>query len=272
MVRSSLNIKKSATLAAALLLYTLGLLAQSGDDPPFPEFNDYKRWGYHIGFMVYDATKNVDPTGPYVLQHEPQRGFSVGFTKLLRADHKISYKTGIYYQSTPVYKTNLQLRREEVFYEPLDNNLFRLSRFNFHVPLLVQFKKQLDNNLYFNIETGFMLALIQPGSASHTSSEFVTSLEDKREIFGIKAENITTLWILPNVIISPGIYYRTDAVMYQLNFVYQNSIIRYYEGKYVVDNLAVSARSESRTTLSGDYIGIVFNVNLRKKGRSNAAK
>lgn len=49
------------------------------------------------------------------------------------------------------------------------------------------------------------------------------------------------------------------------DFIYQNSLIRYYEGQYVVDNLAQSERSESKTTLSGDYIGISFNIHLRKK-------
>jgi hypothetical protein len=135
------------------------------------------------------------------------------------------------------------------------------------VPLLIQFKKQLDTRIYFNIESGLMLALIQPGSADSTSTRFVTSLEDKREVFGIRAENITQSWILPNLIISPGIYYMTEPALYQLNFIYQNSLIRYYEGQYVVDNLAQSERSESDTTLSGDYIGISFNIHLRKKGR-----
>jgi hypothetical protein len=59
----------------------------------------------------------------------------------------------------------------------------------------------------------------------------------------------------------------TTPVLYQINFVYQNSLIRYYEGKYVIDNLAQSERSESKTTLSGDYIGISFNLHFRKKGR-----
>lgn len=58
MVNFRFKSKKSAALAAALLLSTATLLAQD-DDAPFSEFNDYKRWGYHIGFMVHDATKNV---------------------------------------------------------------------------------------------------------------------------------------------------------------------------------------------------------------------
>jgi hypothetical protein len=59
----------------------------------------------------------------------------------------------------------------------------------------------------------------------------------------------------------------TEPALYQLNFIYQISLIRYYEGQYVVDNLAQSERSESDTTLSGDYTGISFNIHLRKKGR-----
>ncbi len=249
-----------------LLLSVASSFAQD-EDAPFPDFNEYKKWGYHIGFMIYDATKNVNPTGPYLLYHDSQKGFSVGFTKHFRADHKISYKTGVYFQSTPVYKTSITLRDEDVFFQEQTPYDFTLSRFNFHIPLLVQFKKQLDRNLYFNIETGLMLAIIQPGRADGGILSFVTSLEDKREVFGIRAETITSSWVLPNVIISPGFYYRTNAAMYQLNFIYQNSVIRYYEGAYVVDNLAVSARSEGKTTLSGDYMGISFNVHLRKKRR-----
>jgi hypothetical protein len=262
----SLNINfKTASILLAVLLSSLFSTSQDLLEPAYPEFGEYKKWGYHLGFMTYDATKNVNPTGPYVLDHEAQNGFSVGFTKLLRAEYAISYKIGIYYQSTPVYKTTLLLRNEDAFFQPQRRDLYRVSRFNFHIPLLVQFKKQLDTNLYFNIESGLMLALIQPGSADTTSAKFVTSLEDKRVVFGIRAENITQSWILPNLIISPGIYYMTEPALYQLNFIYQNSLIRYYEGQYVVDNLAVSERSESDTTLSGDYIGISFNIHLRKK-------
>jgi hypothetical protein len=217
--------------------------------------------------MTYDATINVNPTGPYVLDHDAQNGFSVGFTKLLRAEYAISYKIGIYYQSTPVYKTTLLLKNKDVFFQPQRQRSFRVSRFNFHVPLLIQFKKQLDTKLYFNIESGLMLALILPSSKDSGVLTFVTSLEDKREVFAIKAETITSSWILPNLIISLGLYYMTEPALYQLNFIYQNSLIRYYEVQYVVYNLAQSESSESDTTLSGDYIGISFNIHLRKKGR-----
>jgi hypothetical protein len=118
-----------------------------------------------------------------VLDHDAPNGFSVGFTKLPRAAYPIPYKVGIYYQITPVYKTTLLLRNKEAFFKPQRPDLFRLSRFNFQVPLLRQFKKQLDTNLYFNIETGLMLALVQPGSADSRVLTFVLSLEDKREIF-----------------------------------------------------------------------------------------
>ncbi|AGC75939.1 hypothetical protein LX97_00618 [Nonlabens dokdonensis] len=256
---------KGVFLVFAVLLYSTFSTAQDLKEPAYPEFSEYKKWGYHLGFMTYDATKNVNPTGPYVLDHEAQNGFSVGFTKLLRAEYAISYKVGIYYQSTPVYKTSLLFDSDDTFFQPPLRNDYRVSRFNFHVPLLIQFKKQLDTRIYFNIESGLMFALIPPGSADSTSIRFVTSLEDKREVFGIRAENITQSWILPNLIISPGLYYMTEPALYQLNFIYQNSLIRYYEGQYVVDNLAVSERSESDTTLSGDYIGISFNIHLRKK-------
>ncbi|AGC75940.1 hypothetical protein LX97_00619 [Nonlabens dokdonensis] len=258
---------KGLFLVIAVLLYSTFSTAQDLQEPAYPEFSEYKKWGYHLGLMTYEATKNVNPTGPYVLDHEAQNGFSVGFTKLLRAEYSVSYKIGIYYQSTPVYKTTLLLRNEDAFFQPQRRDLYRVSRFNFHVPLLIQFKKQLDTRLYFNIESGLMLALIQPGSADSLVLTPVTSLEDKRVVFGIRAENITQSWILPNLIISLGIYYMTEPALYQLNFIYQNSLIRYYEGKYVVDNLAVSERSESDTTLSGDYIGISFNIHLRKKNR-----
>jgi hypothetical protein len=261
----NMNSIKTASKLLAVLLYSTFSPAQDLQEPAFPEFNEYKKWGYHLGFMTYEATKNVNPTGPYVLDHEAQNGFSVGFTKLLRAEYAFSYKIGIYYQSTPVYKTSLLFNSDDTFFQPPLRNHYRVSRFNFHVPLLIQFKKQLDTRIYFNIESGLMLALIQPGSADSTSTRFVTSLEDKREVFGIRAENITQSWILPNLIISPGIYYMTEPALYQLNFIYQNSLIRYYEGQYVVDNLAQSERSESKTTLSGDYIGISFNIHLRKK-------
>lgn len=94
--------------------------------------------------MTYDATKNLNPTGPYVLDHDAQNVCSVGFTKLLRAEYALSYKIGMYYQSTPVYKTTLLLKNEDVFLQPQRQRSIRVSRFNCHVPLLIPFKKQLD--------------------------------------------------------------------------------------------------------------------------------
>ena len=106
---------------------------------------------------------------------------------------------------------------------------------------------------------------IPPGSANTSIVTPVNSLEDRQQVFSIRAENISESWILPNLIVSPGVYYKTEKVLYQLNFIYQKTIIRYYEGQYVFDNLAVSRRSESDTKLSGDYFGLSLNIHLRKK-------
>jgi YHS domain-containing protein len=181
----------------ALLLFVIPIAAQNSRGVPYPEFKEYKKWGYHLGFMIYDATKNVNPTGPYTLDHEAQNGFSIGFTKLLRAEHKISYKIGVYYQSTPVYKTVFLAQPNDTFFQPPLESQFRVSRFNFHVPLLMQFKMQLDHNIYFNLETGLMLALIQPGSADSTKTSFVTSLDDKRPFLELRQKTLLIYGYFP---------------------------------------------------------------------------
>jgi hypothetical protein len=156
---------KTASILLAVLLYSTFSTAPDLQNPAYPEFSEYKKRGCHIGLITYDATKNINPTVPYVLNHEAQNGFSVGFTKLLRAEYAISYKIGMYYQSTSVYKTTLLLKNEDVFFQPQRQKSFRVSRFNFHVTVLIPFKKQLDTKLYFIRNSRLMLALIQPGSA-----------------------------------------------------------------------------------------------------------
>ena len=131
---------KSIGLLLILLFITFSLYSQSDIDPPFPEFDSFKKWGYHMGGMIYSPTQNVNPTGPYTLEHIPQLGFSVGFTKLINGSGKISYKTGIYYQSTPVYKVDIAFKGDDTFFRGTDGFITTLSRFNFAIPLFIQIK------------------------------------------------------------------------------------------------------------------------------------
>jgi len=132
------------------------------------------------------------------------------------------------------------------------------------IPAFVQFKKQLANKIYFNIETGFQFVIMQPGS-------FLTGLtlsnqeqDETRQIFSLYGDSSETN-IYPNLIISPGFYFTLDKLLIQANFIYQKSFIAYYKGEYLFDNLFVSPRSRGDYELQGDYIGLSFNVHILKK-------
>lgn len=191
-----------------------------------------------------------------------------GLTKLIKIENKISFKTGIYIEVTPLYKYKFTLQKKDLFgrFEEDYQHFWNASFYRpvVTIPAFVQFKKQLDHKIYFNLETGFQFVLMQKGSFSTGLNLIDLESSEAREVFGLYGNNPKTN-IYPNLILSPGFYFTLDKYLIQTNFIYQKSLLAYYKGEYLFDNLTESPRSRGDYKLQGDYIGLSFNVHFLKK-------
>ncbi len=234
----------------------------------FPEFKKYQSWGYHISPVLYNRAKIRPTQGSVVLNTLPMNTMGFGLTKLINPENKISFKTGIYIEVTPLYKYEFILKKEDLFGR-FNEDLQEFWNASFYrpvvtIPAFVQFKKRLDKKIVFNLETGFQFVLMQQGDFSTGLLLTDQELSETREVFGLYGVNPKTN-IYPNLILSPGFYFTLDKYLIQTNFIYQKSFIAYYKGEYLFDNLTESPRSRGDYKLQGDYIGLNFNVHFLKK-------
>jgi hypothetical protein len=125
----------------------------------------------------------------------------------------------------------------------------------------------MAEKVYFNLETGFQFLIMQKGAFETGLLLSDLEISETREVFGMYGENqgADDFFPYPNFVISPGFYFTLNKMLIQTNFVYQKSLVTLYKGEYLFDNLNQSPRSRGDYKLSGDYIGLSFNIHMLKK-------
>ena len=253
-------------------------IAQTRKAELYPEFKNYSSWGLYFSPVVYRKATTTRYYGDYELTNRNSFKMGFGFEKLIHPERKWAYKVGFHFASTPLWNMEYGIKGKDIYasYQPfLENREYKsmpansagvVNRYVITIPLLVQFKKQMTANLYFNLETGFHVALMQKGEFSSSASYSNDDNTESREMFAMYAENPNTT-VYPNIIISPGFYYTFHGFLLQANFIYQNSIPNYYKGEYQFGNLLESGPTRGSYKLSGDFIGLAFAVHLKKNKR-----
>ena len=102
------------SIILALLLYSISSYSQNHNEA-FPEFKKYKTWGYHFAPVIYNRATITPREGTVTIKSLPMTTMGFGFTKLIKPENKISFKTGVYIEVTPLYRFNLDLKSEDVY-------------------------------------------------------------------------------------------------------------------------------------------------------------
>lgn len=253
-------------LSCIFLLYSIQLRSQLSE---FPDFNDYSKVGFSIRPVLYSKAIIKNNYGDYKLTSQKTPSINFGFDYLIHPERAWAYKTGLHLDIVPLFNYNFTIREGDVSPEYNNNEVVvKMSpKLNFTVPALVQFKKQMAYNLYFNLETGLNIMLMEKGTIE-SSNTFISEGSKEQTIFAIHADTKSPLVVYPNVIISPGFYFAFNGILIQGNVIYQKPLIAFFEGEYAFDNLKVSQPTKGTYKINGEYLGLQFSVHLKRNKKN----
>lgn len=240
-------------------------IAQNGSlNDKFPEFANYRTWGYTVNPVINRAPTFERTSGNVEVRGLPVPGFNFGFDKVFRAEREFSYRYGIYLNLLPITSYEFSLPDGDIPNRDLFNfSERRTGQLVISIPLEIELKKQMGSKLYFSGKIGVNLSILRQGSVLNTVTTTLPEINEVRQIFGVRS--LTREFPLyPNLKISPGFYYMTKRVLYQVSIIYQKAIPNYFRGEFLFDNLDISERTEGNYTLSGDQIGLGITLFLRK--------
>ncbi|MBA3986300.1 MAG: hypothetical protein H0X63_06975 [Flavobacteriales bacterium] len=263
MVNFSLH-KIGAAFIAALFFFTT--YSQNNPKTEFEVFKDYKRLGYTVRPVFYSKATINRKFGDYELINKKTFNFNFGFDYLIHPERKWAFKSGLHLDIVPLYNIEFDIKEGDIWsgYEGYqeDSNIYKL---NFAIPLLVQFKKQMAYNLFFNLEMGFHFMIMQQGGFDVTYLFSNEELSESREIFAMYGNATNPTSIYPNLILSPGFYFTFPGILLQTNVIFQKPIVPFFKGEYQFGNLLESGPTRGDYKNSGEYLGLLFTVHLKKK-------
>ncbi|MFL9845386.1 hypothetical protein [Flavobacterium rhizosphaerae] len=255
------------TLSTSLLLSMLCLnFAVAQHTEIYPDFKDYSKVGLCISPVLYTAAKTTRDHGDYSLDNHATFNFNFGFDYLIHPERKLAFKTGLHLDMVPMYNINMTIKDGDLWTEgPYTDNITSKYKLNFTIPALIQIKKQMAYNVYFSLDTGFHIMIMQEGG--YDVNYIFTSPDgnESREVFALYANTNNPACVYPNAIISPGFYVACYGMLIQGSIIYQKPLVPFFKGEYQFGNLLQSAPTRGDYSLSGQYLGLSFNIHLKKE-------
>jgi len=266
MVNFSFN-KIGAAFIAALFLFTA--YSQENTKTEFEVFKEYKRLGFTIRPVYYSKATITRKFGDYELMNKKTFNFNFGFDYLIHPERKWAFKSGLHLDIVPLYNIKFFIKEGDIWngYEGYqeESNIYKL---NFTVPMLVQFKKEMGYNLFFNLEMGFHFMLMRQGGFDVTFTYSNEELSESREIFAMYGNATNPTSVYPILILSPGFYFTFPGILLQTNIIFQKPIVPFFKGEYQFGNLLESRPTRGDYKNSGEYLGFLFTVHLKKKKKT----
>lgn len=260
-----MTFKHLNTIAAVLV--ALCCNAQSPEE--FPYFKDYNKLGFNISPVLYSHAKTTREYGDYTLNNYKTFNFNFGFDYLIHPERKWAFKTGLHLDIVPMYNYSYDIKEGDIYEGSPATTSSGKSQYklNFTIPALVQFKKQMAYNLYFSLETGFHVSIMQEGGFEVSEMYLNPAETEARIIYAMRAETHNPTSIYPNAVISPGFYLMLYGILIQGSVIYQRPVVPFFKGEYIFGNFVQSSSAKGDYKLSGEYLGLSFSAHLRKKHR-----
>ena len=263
MGRFSLSIK---TIVGGILTIVFPLITQAQQRAEYPELNEYRKWEFVAGPVLYNRATLTPQFGDYTFNNKPILGFNAGFVYDFHPDAKWSFITGLYCAIEPVYNVQFTLKEIDIydyFGGDYTDHVKMYSILSFSFPLLLRLNIQLGNRTFISFLTGFKAMYFPSGDAEMTYAITSQDLSETREVFGLKLESPENS-IQGSFILGSGFSYAMDKVLLKTNLIYVMNFQNTMSGEYQFANLLTSPDTRGYYNLSGNYLGLLFSVSLKK--------
>lgn len=263
MVRVSLNIK---TMVGIILTIVFPLITQAQQIAEYPELNKYRKWAIVAGPVLYNKATITPQYGDYTFKNSPIYGFNAGFEYNFYPEKKWSFCTGFLVALEPVYSVEYRIYNKDLFPETigdLTNKTKMYSIVSFSSPLLLRLNIQSGNRTFVSLLTGFKVMYFPKGDAEMVHAITSQELSETREVFGLILESPQNS-IQGSFVVGTGFSYAMDKVLLKANLIYVMNFQNTISGEYQFANLLTSPDTRGYYDLSGNYLGLLFSVSLKK--------
>lgn len=230
----------------------------------YPELNNYSRFGFSVGGVLFNEAKLSDLYGPYTVQTKPIPSFSFGITYNLPLHRKWSIETGLFFVNEPSLYVDCVLFRKdlpEVFTSNVYENIRLYLMYSPSIPLSVKYNLKISKNSYLHYQVGIKTMLIFSSSSLWTVSMLQDSLI--YNVFGIYCESPDPVFH-GSFFTGVGYSIALKHILLRVNLTYTSNFQNTNEGFLKFLNLRESADSGGNYILSGDHFAFTITANFKK--------
>lgn len=253
-------------MVGGILTIVFPLIIQAQQRAEYPELNEYRKWAFVAGPVLYNRATLTPQFGDYTFENKPMLGFNAGFEYDFYPDAKWSFLTGLYCAIEPVYNLQFTLKEIDIynhFDEDYTDQVKMYSIVSFSSPLLLRLNIQSGNRTFISFLTGFKAMYFPKGDAEMIYAISSQELSERREVFGLILKSPENS-IQGSFIIGTGFSYAMDKILLKTNLIYVMNFQNSISGEYQFANLLTSPDTRGYYDLSGNYLGLLFSVSLKK--------
>lgn len=227
----------------------------------------YRNWSVAFGPTLYRPATVIPSFGEHTIANKSIPSYTFGVLYSFNPQFKWSFSTGILINNEPAYNLTFKIDKTDLFPPSQEDFVYRGFYYQKHsmsLPFLLERNIPLGN-IRLTLSAGLKAMFYTP-----IGTEFYIGIEnndenENRDVFGFYAET-QDIFFHGSFVTGIGLSYATKWNLLKANFIYSANFQNLYEGEYQFANLLTSPPSRGFYSLSGDYIGLLLSVNLKKRG------
>jgi hypothetical protein len=238
----------------------------SQEQKVYYELSKYSKWSFVAGPVVYNKAELTPQYGDLTFENKSMWGFNAGVMYDFYPDRKWSFLTGLIVAKEPIYSVVYEIDKNDLYSsytENLTGEAKMYALYTFSSPIIINLNLKTGKRTFTNLSTGLKIMYFPSGEAEYTLAISDEELSDYREIFGLKLESPENSF-QGSFVIGTGFSYALEKVLLKANLIYVMNFQNTISGEYQFANLFTSPNTRGYYDLSGNYLGLLFSVSLKK--------
>ncbi|MBK9291787.1 MAG: hypothetical protein IPM52_09200 [Bacteroidetes bacterium] len=230
------------------------------------ELSKFSKWSFVAGPVLYNKAELTPRYGNLTFENKSMWGFNTGVLYDFYPDRKWSFQTGLLVAKEPIYSVTFKILKEDLYseyQEDLIDSYRSYALYTFSFPLFLHLNLQTGKKTFTSFITGFKAMYFPNGSSDLVVSISNEELSDYREIFGLKLKSPENSF-QGSFVIGTGFSYALEKVLLNANLIYVMNFQNTISGEYQFAHLFTSPDTRGYYDLSGNYLGLLFTVSLKK--------
>lgn len=234
-------------------------------------YGKYYKWGIVAGPLLYDRANLSNQYGSLSIENKPTVGYHVGLEYDFFPTKSLDFTTALIVATEPGFSYKFKIDSKDLLYSNDDLEVKEYNSMSFttlSMPFMIKTSIKLSNKTFLSLLAGIKvsLRLADGWLAASVDDNPLNATGTAKKVFKIEANSAPNQFF-GSFIIGPEITHAFQKFLLKTKFIYVANYHDLLKGEYVFDNLLTSPQSGGTYNLSGNYIGILFTVNLKKFGQ-----